>query len=47
MEVSAVVQTELLKNLPWVIGGIVLLLILSLNCFYSLEYKDESSEPQV
>lgn len=39
MEVSAVVQTELLKNLPWVIGGIVLLLILSLIVFIRLNIK--------
>ena len=39
MEVSTVVQTELLKNLPWVIGGIVLLLILSLAVFIRLNIK--------
>ena len=39
MEVSAAVQAELMKNLPWVIGGIVLFLVLSLIVFIRLNIK--------
>ena len=39
MEVSAVVQAELIKNLPWVIGGIVFFLIAALIVFIRLNMK--------
>ena len=39
MEVSTVLQAELMKNLPWIIGGIVLFLVLSLIVFIQLNIK--------